>query len=147
MQFPQSGGCQCGAVRYEITGPPRVVYACHCTECQRQSGSAFAMAAVIPQENFRITKGAPEMFARKTSPTKSMECWFCSACGTRLYHLPGGGAYPNRNVKPGTLDDASWLVPAIHFWTRSAQKWVLIPEDAVRHETQPEALSWTTPAS
>jgi hypothetical protein len=147
MQFPQSGGCQCGAVRYEITGPPKVVYACHCTECQRQSGSAFAMAAVIPQENFRITKGTPEMFARKTSPTKSMECWFCSACGTRLYHLPGGGAYPNRNVKPGTLDDASWLVPAIHFWTRSAQKWVIIPEDAVRHETQPEALSWTTPAS
>ena len=62
MHFPQSGGCQCGSVRYEITGPPTVVYACHCTECQKQSGSAFAMAAVIPQENFRITKGAPAMF-------------------------------------------------------------------------------------
>ena len=49
MDFPQGGGCQCGAVRYEITGPPAAVYACHCTECQRQSGSAFAMAAVIPQ--------------------------------------------------------------------------------------------------
>ena len=48
MNFPQSGGCQCGTVRYEITGPPTTVYACHCTECQTQSGSAFAMAAVIP---------------------------------------------------------------------------------------------------
>jgi hypothetical protein len=105
------------------------------------------MAAVIPQENFRITKGTPEMFARKTSPTKTMECWFCPACGTRLYHVPGGAAYPNRNIKPGTLDDPTWLVPTIHFWTRSAQKWVLIPEDAVRYETQPETLSWTTPAS
>jgi hypothetical protein len=105
------------------------------------------MAAVIPQENFRITKGAPRMFARRTSPTKTMECWFCSGCGTRLYHVPGGAAYPNRNIKPGTLDDASWLVPAIHFWTRSAQKWVSIPGDAVRYETQPEALSWTSPAS
>jgi len=78
------------------------------------------------------------MFARATSATKTMECWFCPACGTRLYHMPGGAAYPNRNVKPGTLDDATWLVPAIHFWTRSAQRWVTIAEDAVRYETQPE---------
>lgn len=147
MHFPQSGGCQCGSVRYEITGPPTVVYACHCTECQKQSGSAFAMAAVIPQENFRITKGAPAMFSRATSRSKTMECWFCPDCGTRLYHMPGASAYPNRNVKPGTLDDATWLRPAIHFWTRSAQKWVTIPEDAMRHETQPESLSWVPPAS
>src|SRR5271167_2502735 len=67
MKFPQSGGCQCGAIRYEITGPPAAVYACHCTECQRQSGSAFAMAAVIPQAHFRIVAGQPKMFARQTS--------------------------------------------------------------------------------
>jgi len=145
MRFPQSGGCQCGSIRYEITGPPSVVYACHCTECQTQSGSAFAMAAVIPRESFRITKGKPSMFARQTSPSKTMECWFCSTCGTRLYHVPGGSSYLNRNIKPGTLDDSSWLMPTIHFWTRSAQKWVRIPEDAVRYETQPESLPWVTP--
>jgi hypothetical protein len=145
MNFPQTGGCQCGAVRYEITGPPAVVYACHCTECQSQSGSAFAMAAVIPREYFRVTKGSPAMFARQTSPGKIMECWFCSECGTRIYHLPGGETYPNRNVKPGTLDDTSWLEPTIHFWTRSAQKWVEIPEDAIRYETQPDTLAWVGP--
>ena len=145
MAFPQGGGCQCGSVRYEISGPPSVVYACHCTECQRQSGAAFAMAAVIPQQHFRITKGQPKMFARQTSPVKTMECWFCPDCGTRLYHVPGGAAYPNRNIKPGTLDDTSWLTPTIHFWTRSAQKWVLIPDDATRYETQPDTLAWTTP--
>jgi hypothetical protein len=147
MRFPQSGGCQCGAVRYEITGSPVTVYACHCTECQTQSGSAFAMAAVIPGQHFHITKGSPKMFPRKTSPTKIMECWFCGDCGTRLYHVPGGAAYPNRNIKPGTLDDASWLVPTTHFWTRSAQNWMVIPDNAERHETQPESLSWTSPAS
>jgi len=147
MRFPQAGGCQCGAVRYEITGSPITVYACHCTECQTQSGSAFAMAAVIPGQHFRITRGSPKMFPRRTSPTKIMECWFCGDCGTRLYHVPGGADYPNRNIKPGTLDDASWLMPATHFWTRSAQNWVVIPENAVRHETQPETLSWTAPAS
>ena len=86
------------------------------------------MGAVIPQEHFRITKGSPKMFAREISPSKTMECWFCPDCGTRLYHVPGGAAYPNRNIKPGTLDDTSWLVPTIHFWTRSAQEWVVIPE-------------------
>jgi len=63
------------------------------------------MAAVIPKEHFRVTKGAPAMFSSPDGPAKVMECWFCSACGTRLYHVPGGAAYPNRNVKPGTLDD------------------------------------------
>src|ERR1700729_2260550 len=105
MSFPQSGGCQCGAIRYEIGGPPAVVYACHCTECQRQSGSAFAMAAVIPQQHFRITEGNPKMFARKTGPSKTMECWFCPDCGTRLYHVPGGAAYANRNIKR-----ARWMI-------------------------------------
>jgi hypothetical protein len=142
MSFPQSGGCQCGAVRYEISGPPAAVYACHCTECQRQAGSAFAMAAVIPQAQFHITKGAPKMFPRRTSPTKVMECWFCGDCGTRLYHMPGGADYPNRNIKPGTLDDTSWLVRTIHFWTRSAQKWVPIPEGVTQYETQPQTLGW-----
>jgi hypothetical protein len=147
MKFPQSGGCQCGAIRYDIAAPPVTVYTCHCTECQTQSGTAFAMAAVIPQASFRMTRGTPRMFARRTSPTKVMECWFCPACGTRLYHVPGGAAYPNRNIKPGTLDDTSWLAPTIHFWTRSAQKRVVIPEDAVRYETQPDTLPWVPATS
>jgi hypothetical protein len=147
VNVPATGGCQCGAVRYEITGPPITVYACHCTECQTQSGSAFAMAAVIPKQSFRVTKGTPKMSARKSSPTMTIEGWFCSDCGTRLWHMPGGADYPNRNVKPGTLDDTSSLTPATHFWTRSAQPWVVIPEDAVRHETQPEALPWMPPAT
>ena len=101
------------------------------------------MAAVIPQASFRLTKGKPAMFAGRTGPTKVMECWFCADCGTRLYHVPGGAAYPNRNIKPGTLDDTSWLKPTLHFWTRSAQAWVVIPDDATRYETQPETLAWT----
>jgi hypothetical protein len=100
------------------------------------------MAAVIPQEHFRLTKGAPRMFARQTGPAKVMECWFCQDCGTRLYHMPGGAAYPNRNIKPGTLDDSSWVVPTHHFWTRGARQWVVIPEHATRHETQPDTLGW-----
>jgi hypothetical protein len=103
------------------------------------------MAAVIPQQHFRLTRGTPKMYARQTSATKTMECWFCADCGTRLYHMPGGAAYPNRNLKPGTLDDTSWLVPTIHFWTRSAQDWVVIPEGVTRYDTQPGTLAWVPP--
>jgi hypothetical protein len=78
--------------------PPAVVYACHCTESQKPTGSAF----------------------------------------------PDGAAFPNRNINPGTLDDPSWLTQTTHFWTRRAQKWVVIPEDAVRCETQPATLSWVS---
>jgi hypothetical protein len=142
MPFTQSGGCQCGAIRYEITAPPITIYTCHCTDCQRQSGSAHGMAAVIAGAHFHIRTGTPKRFVRKTGPAKTMDCWFCGNCGTRLYHVPGGASYPNRNIKPGTLDDTSWLTPETHFWTRSAQRWVVIPAGAVCHETQPEALAW-----
>jgi hypothetical protein len=97
------------------------------------------MSAVIPQEHFRITRGEPKMFPRRTSQTKVMECWFCPDCGTRLYHMPGEA---KRNVKPGALDDTSWLKPTIHFWTRSAQTWVDIPDGDTRYETQPSSLPW-----
>jgi hypothetical protein len=60
--------------------------------------------------------------------------------------VPGGASYPNRNIKPGTLDDTSWLTPATHFWTRSAQHWVEIPESATAHDTQPDTLSWVPPS-
>ena len=87
------------------------------------------MAAVIPQQHFRITKGEPKMFARQTSPVKTMECWFCPDCGTRLYHLPGGAAYPNRNIKPGTLDDTSFVKPTRNLFCDSAQSWVPLTQD------------------
>ncbi|HVC59895.1 MAG TPA: GFA family protein [Acetobacteraceae bacterium] len=143
MRFPQSGGCQCGAVRYEITAAPTVVYVCHCRECQRQSGAAFAMAAVMPREQFRITRGEAVNSPRTGDSGRTMLCWFCGACGTRLYHSPAGLAQ-NCNLKPGTLDDTTWLRPSVHVWTRSRQPWVQIPPDATSFETQPEDRSWLT---
>ena len=59
MKLPQPGGCQCGALRYEITEAPRMVYSCHCTDCQRLTSSAFSMAVVVPAAAFRLTRGQP----------------------------------------------------------------------------------------
>ena len=135
------GGCQCGAIRYEISVPPTVIYACHCLECQRQSGSAFGMAMVIPAEGFRLVEGEPKSLERTGESGRTMRCWFCFDCGTRLYHSPAKLGQ-NVNIKPGTLDDTAWLRPTVHVWTRSAQPWVQIPTDAIRHDTQPEDRSW-----
>jgi hypothetical protein len=63
MKLPQTGGCQCGALRYEITQAPYMVYACHCTDCQRMTSSAFSMAIVLPAEAFRLIAGKPRVGA------------------------------------------------------------------------------------
>lgn len=138
------GGCQCGAVRYEISCDPTVIYACYCTECQRQSGSAFAMTAVFPQEHFRLTEAQPKSFSRTAVSGRALTCWFCGDCGTRIFHTPGSIS-GNCNLKPGTLDDTSWLRPTLHVWTRSAQPWVSIPDNAANFETQPADRGWLLP--
>ncbi len=58
MNLPQGGGCQCGALRYEVTQAPHLTSACHCTDCQRITSSAFSMAIVLAENGFRLTQGA-----------------------------------------------------------------------------------------
>jgi hypothetical protein len=139
----REGGCQCDAVRYELTGPPLRVVVCHCKECQRQSGSAFGMSVAVRENDFRLLRGAPKRFVRKTDSGRELECFFCPDCGTRIYHKPQGIG-PVLNVKPGTLDDTTWLEPTLHAWIARKQRWVEIPTDLQAFETQPQPRS--TPA-
>ena len=136
MEEPREGGCQCGALRYSVAGAPITLAVCHCTECQRQSGSAFGMSLVVPKDAFRMTSGEPRMFERKANSGNTVRCAFCPSCGTRIYHEPAATT-ASVNVKPGTLDDTSWLEPAVHFWTRGKQRWVVIPEGLLCFDEQP----------
>ncbi|HWG81081.1 MAG TPA: GFA family protein [Stellaceae bacterium] len=139
IALPLSGGCQCGAVRYAVDAPPVTVYACHCHDCQRQSGAAFALSMVVPRQAIRILSGTPGEWLRPGAATASgtpTRCLFCSECGARLYHLPER----NRDiavVKPGTLDDTSWLVAVGHIFTANAQPWVAIPSETVNYPRHP----------
>lgn len=140
MNFPQTGGCQCGAIRYELKAPPALIYACHCTHCQSQSGSAFGMAAMMRHGDLQITQGEPAAFEQVTGGGRKRLCWFCRDCGTRLVHTPFGPIGElYRNLKPGTLDDTSWVRPSVHFWTRSAQSWVRFADTDLVFETQTDA--------
>ena len=137
MKLPQTGGCQCGAIRFEITGAPHMVYTCHCTDCQRLTSSAFSMAVVLGTEAFHLTKGEPRALQRIADSGRLTTRWVCPECGSWICGAPNP-ARPTIRVRAGTLDDTSWLRPTMHFWTRSAQPWIVLAADSQRFETQPE---------
>jgi hypothetical protein len=134
-KFPLNGGCACGAIRYEISAMPLLLYACHCTECQRRSGSAFALNMPVETKVFRIVKGAPKAWRNSGASGTVTIAWFCGDCGGRI-HGERDGRPDSITVRAGTLDDTSWLRPAAHLFMRSAQPWETIDGDC--YETSPE---------
>ena len=135
-ELPLTGGCQCGAVRYELNAAPVVFYICHCLECQKQSSSAFGESVRVNIADL-IIEGEVKTYQRNSSSGNILECDFCPNCGTRLFHRRQSYT-TTLNIKGGTFDDTSWLKPAGHIWTSSKQTWVKIPEDALTYEKQPD---------
>jgi hypothetical protein len=88
MSDVRQGGCQCGAVRYELTAEPIAVSVCHCGECQRQSGSAFGMSMVMPRDAVRVLHGELKTYTRSSDSGRPVVCAFCPECGTRIYLEP-----------------------------------------------------------
>ena len=127
--FPQSGGCQCGAVRYELRAPPFGIWACHCSLCRKQSGSAFGLSMGVALDALVFVQGEPAVWTRETESGHMLDCLFCPTCGSRLVHRRH--AHEGRQtLKPGTLDDTSWVVPGRHFFPESALDWVMPLLDA-----------------
>jgi len=137
-QFPITGGCQCGAIRFSLNAPPVVFYLCHCTKCQKQSSSAFGESVRVRPEDIRI-EGTPSRFESLGSKGL-MRCEFCPQCGTRLFHIRPGSF----NLKGGSLDDATWLRPAGHIWTSSKQGFICIGEDELSYTHQPDTYEALT---
>lgn len=134
-----AGGCQCGAVRYQLSVSHPVVYACHCRECQRQSGSAFALSLPVLRETLALT-GALGIWHRAADSGARSTCSFCPVCGTRIHHASSGS--PGwLTLKAGTLDDTSQIVIRCHIWVRSRQPWVVLDPVVPAFETQPADLA------
>jgi hypothetical protein len=151
VRLPQTGGCLCGALRYEMARPPNATYTCHCTECQRLTGSAFSTGLVVAAEALRTTGIEPRPFRRVADSGRTVTGWLCPECGVRVCGGPKPGSAPPPGalaiVRAGTLDDTSWLRPTLHFWTRSAQPWVVLPPGGEVFETQPADFGWMRPPS
>ena len=137
-EFPLTGGCQCGTIRYRISAMPLTLYVCHCTTCQTQSGSAFGESLQVEQASLQVA-GAPASFTRQSESTVPATCTFCPDCGTRLWHQRDNGSTV-AVIKPGTLDDTSWLKPVAHIWTLNKQPWFEIHKDAVTFREQPDIV-------
>jgi hypothetical protein len=125
------GGCACGAVRYRMAGNPIFVHCCHCRWCQRESGSSFALNAVIEADRLALLKGAPERVETPSASGKGQVFSRCPDCHVALWSTYAGAGDAVRFVRVGTLDQPDRLPPDIHIYTASKQPWVVIPEGAV----------------
>lgn len=129
------GGCQCGAIRYELSGDPLKLVICHCRECRKQSASAFGISVFVPRERLRITRGAPRFWSRAADSGRVLECAFCPDCGSRLWHQHVG-ATDLISVKGGSLDDPPDVSSAVHIWTSRMLAGIIIPDGATQFPGQ-----------
>jgi len=136
IQVPLVGRCQCGALGYSVSAAPLMIYACHCTNCQKQTGSAFVLSATILEQAFAFTSGNPARITWKSDAGNERYGMFCAACGSRVVNgqSPSNGVY---SLRAGTLDDTSWVRPAGHIWMRSAQPWFRPDAGDVVFDQQP----------
>jgi len=129
------GSCECNAVNYTFKGNPHTCYACHCTDCQTSSGSAFGLSMIVNKDDV-IIDGKLSVNILDYSGIK-VQRHHCPMCGTALWF--SANEYPDLlAIKPGTFNDTTWFYPVAHLWTRSAQKWVKLDDSAAIYEKQPE---------
>ena len=117
-----NGGCRCGQVRLRIDAPPLITMACHCTGCQRMTGSAFSLSIAIASEGFSVTTGEP-VIGGLHGPTRH---YFCPHCMSWMFTRPEGFD-TFVNVRATMLDEASQFVPFIETMTSERLPWAVTP--------------------
>lgn len=127
------GGCACGALRYRMRTAPMFVHCCHCKDCQRQTGTAFVLNALIEADRVELLSGDPQPCAMPTDSGKPHRVFRCPACGTAAWS-EYGGLDKLRFVRVGTLDEPSALAPDVHIYTRSKLPWITLPADVPSFE-------------
>jgi len=128
MPDVHEGGCLCGAIRYRVKGKPLRAYVCHCSFCQRRTGSAFAVIVGFEGENVDlIGDGLTTYEHRVDESNRYFRLNFCNRCGTTV--MASIERSPSlRLFMVGTLDDPNWVKVDRHIWTSSAQHWVVLPQ-------------------
>lgn len=127
------GRCACGEVRYRLTSRPMFVHCCHCLDCQRQTGSAFVLNALIETDRIEIRSGAPRPVSVPTDSGGPHDIYRCPTCQTAMWS-DYGRRPALRFVRVGTLETPSDLPPDVHIFTRSRQPWVRLPSEVPAFE-------------
>ncbi len=125
--FSVEGGCTCRAVRYRMTTKPLYVHCCHCTWCQRETGTAFALNAMIEADRVELLQGEVEVLDTPSSSGKGQKISRCPKCRVAVWSNYSGGGDAVRFVRVGTLEEPGRFPPDIHIFTSTKQPWVVLP--------------------
>jgi len=125
--FSLDGGCTCRALRYRVTSKPLFVHCCHCTWCQRETGSAFALNAMIEAERVVLLSGEMDVVHTPTNSGKGQKITRCPQCRIAVWSNYSGAGDAIRFLRVGTLDQAFRLPPDIHIFTSTKQPWLMLP--------------------
>ncbi len=137
MEYPIEGSCQCGQITYKLFKPPKMVVACHCTECQKLSTSPFSVTAMIADNDIEF-HGELKEWSRLSDSGNKNHAKFCPVCGNRVYHYnPEDSEIIKLKLKPVNLANASIFEPSAHIWVSEKQSWYQIPEGIKVSEKQP----------
>jgi hypothetical protein len=128
MSETLEGGCSCRAVRYRLTSAPMFVHCCHCLDCQRQTGSAFVLNALIETDRIAVLSGDPESVSMPTDSGRPHDIYRCRTCRIAVWS-DYGRRPPLRFLRVGTLDNPHALRPDVHIFVRSKVPWVTLPKD------------------
>ncbi len=119
------GGCHCGTLTYEAEVDPDEVFICHCTDCQKISGSAFRTIVPAPEETFRFLTGEPKIYVKTGDSGAERPQAFCPNCGSPIYATSVGEAPKIFGIRVGTIRQRDQLRPKAQIWYRSAQDWIM----------------------
>jgi hypothetical protein len=119
---PITGGCACGAIRYESIGEPILMFHCHCRDCQRSSGGPYSAFVIVPTESFRLLQGEPRFHASPSEAGGHTRRGFCPECGSPVCGKPDA-APQFVGIRVASLDDPSWFRPQMDVWTSDAHPW------------------------
>lgn len=129
-----TGGCVCGAIRYECDAEPIMMFKCHCRDCQHVSGGGYAPVLLFSNKDLRFTKGMVQYYATESMAGGAHERGFCAECGSRL---SGGKSPTTIGVVAGSLDDPSLFRPTMDIHVVDAQPWDLLDPATTKFERYP----------
>jgi hypothetical protein len=140
-----TGGCACGSVRYRLASEPLFVHCCHCRNCQRQTGGAFAINLLIEAGRVEVLAGEPEPVDAPRDDGSAQRIYRCPSCRVAVFSEYG---WPEiRFVRGGTLDDPAAVEPDIHIFTKSKLPWVVLPDGVRAVEVYYDSAALWPPAS
>ncbi len=125
--IPYDGGCTCRQVRYRMTSNPLIVHCCHCRWCQRETGSAFVINAMIEADRVAVMTGEVEIIDTPSDSGNGQRISRCPECHVAVWSNYSSDAI--HCVRVGTLDEPDRLPPDIHIFTASRQSWVVLPPE------------------